>query len=545
MNKMKSCIAAALAMLLAVSTASAATIDKFDVVQNTEDGKAVATITVSGASDESYVSLAVINPDADEAEVDPDSAESVAATYQMLKNIKVDEGEYSYSYTVVDPQVGVYTLKIGDETRKFLLSYDELDEFLDAVNASTTAAAVCGLFEDAKEELAIDSLLAYAIDETKLGNAVLAGKPYADVATASDTYKKNAIALILANSANASSAVALADTYSEELALEDISSYDVYLAMDDADKRKVFVNLANADVAGIETFGAAFGEQIILTAISEAASYGEVKTLLDEHTDIIDIDWEDELSGVKATSEIYKGLRGNYYASTEDLLKKVEELVKTQKKRESKDSSSGGSGSVGVSSGADTRTPTTQITPAADTVIFTDLGSVAWAETAIYSLAEKKILSGMGDGIFAPEAVVTREQFVQGIVKAFGFTGAEDPGFDDVSSDDWYYNSVCIAYANGVVSGIDENHFGVGKVLTREEMAALVWRAMEKKGVSFAANESSFGDFEAISDYAKTAANAMFAEGIISGFPNGNFEPKGECTRAQMAVVLEKAYGKI
>lgn len=221
-------------------------------------------------------------------------------------------------------------------------------------------------------------------------------------------------------------------------------------------------------------------------------------------------------------------------------------LVKAQKKIQNKDSgSTGSSGTVGVTGGSNTRVPTTQLTPAEETVIFTDLDDVSWAKASIYALAEKKILSGMGNGIFAPNDVVTREQFVQGIVKAFGFTGASDPGFNDVNAGDWFYNSVCIAYANGIVSGVDESNFGVGKVLTREEMATLVWRAMTKKGCTFANNAAEFADSSAISIYAQDAANAMYAEGIISGFPTGNFEPKGECTRAQMAVVLEKASGKI
>ncbi len=549
MKKIKSFIAVIAAMVLTANTVGAATIDNLSVFQKNVGGNTEATITVSGTSEDEYVSLAVINPGMDEEDADPTDGSSVAEIYQLLKNVKVEDGKYSYTYKVTD-NVGVFTLKVaGDDWKAFeLLAYEEIDTFLDNVNGTTDPIDMVELFEDESAAFALDVIVQYEKNDTKLGNAIIAGKPYSDVEAAVRAYRKNAIALIIANPANlAEDGVALADIYGEELGLDELSSSEVYAAMTTADKKKVIARVAEADVEDAETFVEAFAEQTILTAVAEAESYGEVKELLDNHTDIIDIDWEDELRGVKATSEIYKALKGNYYESGDKLLEQVETLDATQKRKESKNSGSSGgsSGSVGVSSGSNTRIPTPQVTPAEDTVIFTDLESVAWAKASIYALAEKKILSGIGNGLFAPEAVVTREQFVQGIVNAFGFMGGIDPGFVDVNPGDWFYNSVCIAYANGIVSGIDETHFGVGQVLTREEMATLVYRAMEKKGYTFAANQAAFGDIDAISAWAKDAANAMYAEGIISGFPTGNFEPKGECTRAQMAVVLEKAMGKI
>jgi len=97
-----------------------------------------------------------------------------------------------------------------------------------------------------------------------------------------------------------------------------------------------------------------------------------------------------------------------------------------------------------------------------------------------------------------------------------------------------------------IVMGIDEETFGIGKTLTREEMATLVYRALEKNGYSFEEAEAAvFTDFDSVSDYAKTAVSAMSNEGLINGFPEGNFLPGGLCTRAQMAVVISQACQKL
>lgn len=303
MKKIKSFIAVIAAMVLTANTVGAATIDKLSVVQNNEDGKATATVTVSGTSTDKYVSLAVIKPDMNEEEVDPTDSSSVADTYQILKNIEVVDGKYLYAYTVVDAE-GEYTLKVNGAEPKTvkLMSYEDLNTFLATVNGCDDALGIVAEFENIAEELTLDLLAGYTLDKSKLGTAILAKQPFADVKVASEVYRDNAFALIIANPENAADAVGLVDMYAEDVGLNELSSYDVYQNMSTADKKKVIAHIAAAGVTDAETLFEAFGEQTILTAIAEAVSYGQVKELLDEHTDIIDIDWEEELKGVKATS---------------------------------------------------------------------------------------------------------------------------------------------------------------------------------------------------------------------------------------------------
>ena len=103
----------------------------------------------------------------------------------------------------------------------------------------------------------------------------------------------------------------------------------------------------------------------------------------------------------------------------------------------------------------------------------------------------------------------------------------------------WYENAVNTAAETGIVSGVSEDTFGIGKNITRQEAAAILLRAAEKFG-GFAkqSSEINFTDYEEISDYAKEAVSALNAAGVISGYPDGSFRPNDIMTRAQCSVML-------
>lgn len=209
--------------------------------------------------------------------------------------------------------------------------------------------------------------------------------------------------------------------------------------------------------------------------------------------------------------------------------------------------SSGGGGFIGVPA---TREPlSTDITPAENTgsgntntdnkIVFNDLKEAEWARAAVEYLVDKGALQGYETGEFRPNDNVTREQFVKTVVTAFNIKDGEEPGFLDVDRSAWYYDSICIAYKNKIVMGMDDTKFGIGNTLTREEMAVFAYRAAKVMGYEFKeSSELIFSDKNDISEYAKEAVSVMNDNGFINGFPDGTFAPKGECTRAQMAVVL-------
>ena len=97
------------------------------------------------------------------------------------------------------------------------------------------------------------------------------------------------------------------------------------------------------------------------------------------------------------------------------------------------------------------------------------------------------------------------------------------------------------AAANGIVKGFDENTFAPNATITREQMAAILYRYAAYKGVdvSASADISGFDDYSSVSLFARDAMSWANAEGIING-DNNNLMPKDGATRAQVAAILHR-----
>lgn len=171
---------------------------------------------------------------------------------------------------------------------------------------------------------------------------------------------------------------------------------------------------------------------------------------------------------------------------------------------------------------------------------FTDLGTVAWAKTAINSLYAAGIVSGVSETEFAPLNNVKREEFVKLIVEAFG---AYDPflkstSFADVASGAWYESYINSAVQAGLVQGVSANEFGVGQNITREQMATILKRACDKYGVTLTKKRDTyFSDVNSISNYAADSVQVLAQAGVFSGI-DGAFAPQQPANRAMAAQVV-------
>lgn len=171
--------------------------------------------------------------------------------------------------------------------------------------------------------------------------------------------------------------------------------------------------------------------------------------------------------------------------------------------------------------------------------IFTDLDSVPWGIAAINSLAKKGILSGSGNGTFSPMRPVTRNEFVKMIVSAFNVEAeGEDVSFEDIDDNSWSAKYIKAAVNAGIISGIDENYFGDGMNITRQDVAVISDRFMMYKGMELQSSSLKFADSGEISEYALMPVAKMCYSGIMNGVDETTFAPKGITTRAQAAVVV-------
>lgn len=206
--------------------------------------------------------------------------------------------------------------------------------------------------------------------------------------------------------------------------------------------------------------------------------------------------------------------------------------------------SSGGGGSGGYSGGRDmsniAQTPQPTHTPAVNESEFTDVGKDYWAYEYIKKLADNKIISGYPGGIFNPEGEVRREEFAVMLANAFDLGSEQGEGFNDIDTKAWYAKAILAAQKRGIISGINSESFGLGETITREDMCVMIRRLAEvtKLKLSEKYDKIIFTDADAISDYALEAVTDLQVSGIISGYGDGSFMPKGKVTRAAAAKVI-------
>ncbi len=180
---------------------------------------------------------------------------------------------------------------------------------------------------------------------------------------------------------------------------------------------------------------------------------------------------------------------------------------------------------------------------------FNDLGSAEWATDYIYGLAARGVISGDGDYIFAPDRAVTRAEFTKMLMVAFDLytPGDRTTTYSDVSADAWYCDVVAAASELGVVTGYDDGTFGGERTITRQEMVTMAKRAFDAiprilpddEGIALpVVTDTEFTDEWAIAEYAKASVDALSQAGILSGRPDGSFDPDAESTRAEAAKVV-------
>ena len=172
---------------------------------------------------------------------------------------------------------------------------------------------------------------------------------------------------------------------------------------------------------------------------------------------------------------------------------------------------------------------------------FTDVPTDRWSYPYIKAMYEAGVVSGTSATTFEPTANVTRAQFVTMIA---GLAGADVSGyasgpFTDVQAGSWYAPYVNWAAANGIVSGTSATTFDPAAEITRQDMAVMLYNYTQQAGVQLdQTTVAAFTDEGSIAAYALPAVQALHSAGVISGMPDGSFQPYATATREQACVVL-------
>ena len=165
-----------------------------------------------------------------------------------------------------------------------------------------------------------------------------------------------------------------------------------------------------------------------------------------------------------------------------------------------------------------------------------------WAESMIRNAMQKGIMTGVGNGDFAPNAAMTRGMLITALGRMEGVKAGmyEGGSFADVKQEDYFASFVAWAVAENIASGMSETVFAPNAEVTREQLAVFLYQYAQKKGITLTGESKTFTDAEGISDWAKDAVAALTGAGLLNGRPDGSFNAKGKATRAEVATVLVK-----
>ena len=170
---------------------------------------------------------------------------------------------------------------------------------------------------------------------------------------------------------------------------------------------------------------------------------------------------------------------------------------------------------------------------------FTDVKENDWFYDSVKYAYENDLMKGISNTEFAPDSDVTRAMFVTVIYRMENEPQTGKCAFTDVESGSYYENAVAWANENGIVSGISEECFAPNEPITREQMAAIIYRYAAFKGYDITtSSNTSYTDNDNISDYAKDAVIWAAEKYVMTGNTDGSFAPKANTTRAQTASVF-------
>ena len=174
---------------------------------------------------------------------------------------------------------------------------------------------------------------------------------------------------------------------------------------------------------------------------------------------------------------------------------------------------------------------------------FSDVRIADWFYNDVKYVYEKGMMSGTAADVFAPNATTTRAMIVTILYRLEGspaVTGTS--AFVDVPAGQWYTDAVNWAAANQIVKGTSATTFAPNDSITREQMAAILYRYAQYKGydVTKKADLSGYSDNGQVSAYAKDALAWANAAKLINGVTNTTLAPQGNATRAQVSAILHR-----
>lgn len=188
--------------------------------------------------------------------------------------------------------------------------------------------------------------------------------------------------------------------------------------------------------------------------------------------------------------------------------------------------------------------PTTPPSTTVETPIFKDVSTDSWYSSAVQYVYEKGYMNGVSADRFDPDGTMTRGMLVTVLYRLAGkpSVGGSNP-FRDVSQGQYYYDPVRWARNNNIVNGVSDTEFAPDELVSREQIAAILYRYYSNylgKKAEQISKLTEYTDRNQISSYAQDAFGWAVGAGVINGTSATLLDPHGDATRAQAATMLQR-----
>lgn len=197
-----------------------------------------------------------------------------------------------------------------------------------------------------------------------------------------------------------------------------------------------------------------------------------------------------------------------------------------------------------TSRAAETEPIETTHLPAQADLPFGDISAGAWYADAVRYAYENGLMSGISEKAFAPDGTATRGQIVTILWRLAGKPVVNYAmRYDDVNEGAWYGEAVRWAASTGVVTGYNESRFAPNDAITREQLAAILYRCAKAQGQGFSGMwyfPLRYDDATAISEWADEAMHWCVMKGILSGTSDTTLAPRAIAKRAELAAILQR-----
>ena len=454
---------------------------------------------------------------------------------------KMDSGDYT---AVVFDGKGGYS----EENFSFISAAD-IESALAAINAAKESEgvslwqAVKSIAEKNEKFLGIDTSAANLMPEWVYTN-LAKGIPYEKV---SELQKNFGFYTILSTVAGSSDAEKIIDKNSEILGISSDKCAEKYRknkSIKGGAAKRIAAMLEKNMTDTTEEFLEAYKLSACFETLSKAVSWGEIDEALTDFNKELALSDYDSYSKMTSDkkSQICRSLLniGEQNLTADGIRKAFEQAYKSAAAVVDTGGRGNSGGGGGGNGGSTLYVPKPEQEDEENSVKFKDIDDCPWARNQIVNFYQSGFINGKSEESFCPYDNVTRAEFIKILCLSLNMTVAGDCSFTDLSKDDWSYPYIAAAYKAGIVSGYDDGTVRGGNYITREEMAAMAYRAALIRGIQTEQIVSgvSFVDGEQISSWAYEAVISLAKSNILHGMGADLFCPQKLAGRAEAVVFL-------